>query len=342
MQLHQLGLQQLGASPNRGQLNSFLGLPSDEGFQGLSRNAGNEFNVNRDVVEGPRGGLAAGTTVEGPRGGEAVRGAAVGPDGRAIAGSAVRGPEGYGAGRGAAVGPRGAVAGFTRYTPTGRYMAAAAVRDNFHDYGIYGPAWFRAHPGAWYAAGWAAGSAWEAANWTDVGDFLGYAADLAPVDYDYGNNITVQNNNVVVDGQPETSTALPQYYDQSAALSGAGAKADASPDEQWLSLGVFALTKPGHTDSTIAIQLAVNRQGIIRGTYTDELTSQSLTVAGAVDRKKQRVAFTVGDHKTTVFEMGLYNLTQDEVPVLVQHSNDRNDQWLLVRLKQPPSGDTAQ
>ena len=68
----------------------------------------------------------------------------------------------------------------------------------------------------------------------------------------------------------------------------------------------------------------------------------SLSIAGSVDRKAQRLAFTVGDHKTTVFEMGLYNLTKDDVPVLVQHSKDRSDQWLLVRLKQPEDADAAE
>ena len=75
---------------------------------------------------------------------------------------------------------------------------------------------------------------------------------------------------------------------------------------------------------------------------TTKVTSQSQAVKGSVDRKKQRVAFTVGDHSTTVFETGLYNLTQDEAPTLIQHGGDRAEQWLLVRLKQPQDAGAAE
>ena len=46
----------------------------------------------------------------------------------------------------------------------------------------------------------------------------------------------------------------------------------------WLPLGVFALTKSGQTKSDVTIQLAVNKQGIIRGNYTDATTKKTQTV----------------------------------------------------------------
>ncbi len=33
-------------------------------------------------------------------------------------------------------------------------------------------------------------------------------------------------------------------------------------------------------------------------------------------------------------ETGIYNLTQDETPLLVHFGKDRTEQWLLVRLNQ--------
>jgi hypothetical protein len=71
-----------------------------------------------------------------------------------------------------------------------------AVRGNFNDWGIYGRGWYTAHPGAWYAAGWAAGSAWNWATWPVLGAWFGYADTVQPVSYDYGTNITYENNNV--------------------------------------------------------------------------------------------------------------------------------------------------
>ncbi len=225
----------------------------------------------------------------------------------------MRGPAGYGAARGVVAGPRGVAAGFTRVTPAGRYSTSAAVRRNFNDWGIYGRGWHTAHPGAWYAAGWAAGSAWAAATWAGIGDWFEYPVNVEPVSYDYGTNVTYENNNIYIDGQDAGSA--PEYYQQAVTLAEEGTQAQASADEQWLPLGVFALARSGHDQSNVTIQLAVNKKGVIRGNYTDMFSDQPVQVHGSVDKETQRVAFTVGDNKTAVFETGLYNLTKDDAPV---------------------------
>lgn len=83
------------------------------------------------------------------------------------------------------------------------------------------------------------------------------------------------------------------------------------------------------------MQLAVNKQGVIRGNYTDTVSHQTQAVQGSVDKQSQRVAFTVGDNTTTVVETGLYNLTKDEAPALMHFGADRTEQWLLVRIANP-------
>lgn len=155
--------------------------------------------------------------------------------------------------------------------------------------------------------------------------------------YDYGNNVTYQNDNVYVNGE-DVGTSQ-QYYDQAADLATTGAEANAPSDGDWLPLGVFSLSKSDHPSSNLVVQLAVNKEGIIRGNYTDTVTEQTQTIQGSVDKKTQRVAFTVGDNKTTIVETGIYNLTKDEAPVLMHFGQDRTEQWLLVRLKN--SGDSA-
>ncbi len=217
-------------------------------------------------------------------------------------------------------------------TPTNRFFAGRMVQGNFHDWGIYDRGWYAAHPGAWYAAGWAAGAAWASCTWPMINEWFAYPATVAPVYYDYGNSIIANDGNVYVDGQSAGSTD--QYYDQSATLAETGAQASASPDEQWLPLGVFALTHPDHDRSHITLQLAVDKQGTLRGNYLDSEKNSTLVVQGSVDKTTQRVAFTVGDKKDVVFETGLYSLTKDESPVLVQHK-DHSEQWLLVRLHRP-------
>jgi hypothetical protein len=95
-----------------------------------------------------------------------------------------------------------------------------------------------------------------------------------------------------------------QYYDQAADLASTGASTEATASEDWLPLGVFALTKPDATKSDVTIQLAVNKQGIIRGNSTDTATNKNQVIQGSVDKKTQRGAFTVGDNTTEVVETG--------------------------------------
>jgi hypothetical protein len=151
--------------------------------------------------------------------------------------------------------------------------------------------------------------------------------------YDYGNNVTYEDNNVYVNGA--SAGTGEQYYDQAASIASTGASAQAPSEGDWLPLGVFALTKPDQTKSDVSIQLAVNKQGVIRGNATDTTANTNKVIQGSVDKQTQRVAFTVGDNTTEVVETGLYNLTKDEAPCLIHFGNDKAEQWLLVRVQQP-------
>ncbi len=154
----------------------------------------------------------------------------------------------------------------------------------------------------------------------------------APIYYDYGNNVTYQDNSVYMNGQ-DMGTA-DQYYQQAQELASTGAAAQTTDDTQWMPLGVFAMTHDKQTNANLILQLAVNKAGIIRGNYTATLTNDTKPVQGSVDKKTQRAAWTIGDNKENVIETGIYNLTKDEVPVLVHFGKDKTEQWLLVRVKQ--------
>jgi hypothetical protein len=344
-----------GAAPSRADLNRFLDLPSDAGLQSVSSSHSyGDFTVNRGAVEGPRGGAAGGTAVTGPGGTTVARGGAVGPQGGAAVGRAAvgpagagvargavrgpaggvaggtvaRGPEGGIAARGAAVGPGGAAVGFRRVSPSERYLHASAVRRDFNAWELYTPGWYAAHPGAWAIAGLTT-AAWRYATWGALGTWFGAA--WAPMYYDYGNTIVYQDGDVYMDGEDVGTTQ--QYYQQAASI--AATAVVPAADQQWLPLGVFAMTRDDQSQSNLIIQLAVNKQGILRGNYTDTANDKTLPIQGAVDRQTQRVAWTIGDNTTNVLETGLYNLTKDEAPLLVHFGKDRTEQWLLVRLEQP-------
>ena len=134
------------------------------------------------------------------------------------------------------------------------------------------------------------------------------------------------------DGQNLGTAA--EFSQQAADLAQMGAQTQFADTDDWLPLGVYAMVRNEQQHAQTILQLAINKQGILRGNYTDELTEQTQPVQGAVDPKTQRAAWTVGDNNLSIIEAGLSNLSQDEAPVLI-HRRGATDHWLLVRLHQP-------
>jgi hypothetical protein len=206
----------------------------------------------------------------------------------------------------------------------------ATVRSSYNGYGMYGADWHAANPGAWAVAGWKPGYAWTPAAWPMVGASLGWSG-VQPVSYDYGTNVTYQGNQVYYGTQPVATAE--GYYQQASILAGSAPAPDQSGD--WLPLGVFALVQKEQSDPHYVMNLAINKSGAIGGNYSDLVSGTTVPIQGAVDKKTQRAAWTVGKNKNTVCETGLYNLTKDEAPALIHMGKDKTQQWLLVRLKQP-------
>ena len=64
-----------------------------------------------------------------------------------------------------------------------------------------------------------------------------------------------------------------EYYEQAETIADAGAQ---TQDEEWLPLGVFAIiAETDQTQTDKVIQLALNREGAIRGNYQDMLIGAS-------------------------------------------------------------------
>ena len=231
-------------------MSKFLGMPSDGGMHSFSNNR----SANGSGEMSGRGGAAVGANASNrnasqfsvPRG--AAAGAAVANRNSpqfsgaesAAAGAAVanrNSPQFSGAGGAAAGRAAGSDGGFGYMSPSDRYGAAYGAREGFGGYGLYTPGWFGANSGAWVAGGLAT-AAWNGANWNSMNGWLGY--DNSPVDYNYGSNVVTQDDNVYVDGQDAGTTQ--EYYDQAASLAKTGADAPATDDQNWLPLGVFAMT----------------------------------------------------------------------------------------------------
>jgi hypothetical protein len=271
---------------------------------------------------GPAGGVRAGGTsaagISGPGGAAAIGhhgGVAIGP---------------YGAGGVRSVTAAAGTRGTYYRSTTAIRTQGTYVRHSVAAYPCFRAGWWGRYPGAWYAAGWAAGAVWRACTWPTMVSYCGYPA--APIYYDYGANVVYQDDGVYFDG---TFAYTPQEYSQQAtATADAGRAAPVSKDEDWMPLGVFAMVQGDEKVSNNIFQLAVDKNGIIRGNYYDSVTDTTSVVYGSVDKKLQRAAWTVGDRKTPVYEAGIANLTKDETTMMV-HYGDRSQQFTLVRVEDP-------
>jgi hypothetical protein len=280
---------------------------------------------------GSRGGFATGPegTVAGRSGAGIAAGAGGTVAGYSRAGAAVGayGLSGYTARGGWAAGRYG-----TRYVSAGTLHAQGAyVRDGFSNYHYFTPNWYAAHPNAWSAATWAAPAAWAGATWGALATTCGYPAQ--PVLYDYGSSVVYQGDQVYYNGDPVASAA--DYAQQASDIAAQTQQAEPSDKEEWIPLGVFGMVQGEEKDANDLFQLAISKQGILRGNYYNALTDSTVPVAGAVDKQTQRAAWTVGDRKEPVYETGIANLTQPESSLLVHFGKDRTQQWTLVRLEKP-------
>ena len=216
--------------------------------------------------------------------------------------------------------------------------------------------WWGAHPhsfGGWhysYAFGrYPASYWWRVPAWGALTSWFAWNAPAEvwaqPLYYDYGpgGNVVYQGDQVYVGGQDVGSAGdFAQSAADLATVPPPPNEADAEKDD-WMPLGTFALSSSENdTEPQRILQLAVDRNGVVSGTLYNQQTDKTLTVQGQVDKDTQRVALRFGDSDTMVAETGLYNLTQNEVPLLIHFGADKVENYLLVRLDAPPGEDGGQ
>ena len=155
--------------------------------------------------------------------------------------------------------------------------------------------------------------------------------------YAYGDTVYYQDDSVYY-GDEAVATA-DEYTQQAEAI--AAEAPELAENEEWLSLGVFAITQDGQSSGpspSMFLQLAVSKQGVIAGTFHNSETDQTEQVEGAVDTKTQRSAWTIAGKDRPIMETGIANLTEDSGPVLVHFADGQTQQWLLVRMEDPEAG----
>lgn len=159
--------------------------------------------------------------------------------------------------------------------------------------------------------------------------------------YSYGDNIYYEGDEVYYGD--ETVATTDEYAEQAQTLAASSPEVDDAIE--WMSLGVFAITPDGESSGdppTLFVQLAVNKQGIIAGTFTNTATEATQEVEGMVDQKSQRTAWAITGTSWPIMETGISNLCEDTAAALVHFEDGQTQQWLLVRLEEPEGEAGAQ
>lgn len=166
-------------------------------------------------------------------------------------------------------------------------------------------------------------------------------------DYGYGNNIWYDKGYVYYDG--DRYLPVNDYYQQCYRLAHSVPKISQQEAEimDWAPLGVFAAARNSQDAEAgdTSLQLAVNKDGVISGTYYSTKNNEVHPVMGMVDDQNKRAAFAFADgtQPKTVFETSIFNLTKSEATMMVHRGPNENDTevWHLVRIEQPEASQQA-
>lgn len=162
---------------------------------------------------------------------------------------------------------------------------------------------------------------WRPYPWVVINNFLGWGWAY-PVYFDM------------------TGYPIPVYpdpaYAPGAGYASEGVYATDQPAGDWLSLGVFVAgrSEDEAAYSPMFVQIAIDKEGVLSGTYYNASTDQVHPLEGLVDRDSQQTIWKVADSPDSpIMTTGLYNLTQDMAQVQVHFSDGSEQSWILVRLR---------
>lgn len=157
------------------------------------------------------------------------------------------------------------------------------------------------------------------ANWIGYGSYDGYGSSEAVTYY------------------PEEAPPA-EVYDESVTAPEqmvAEGQAVAVPDDsEWLNLGTFGLIPPRETDMTFTVQLALTKDGLVRGLQLDLKANTTAEVEGSIDQETLKIAWRAkGDANAPYFETNVDQLTQEESLVNVYSPITKSlISWQTVRV----------
>lgn len=197
-------------------------------------------------------------------------------------------------------------------------------RDHSHFHDWFSPSFFDRHD---FHPDYRFRDRWKRWRWADFNSWFGFGWPY-PYYYDYGYPVELPLDY-------ETYYISPQITQYVEAPSTAASVA--VPEDEWLPLGVFAVAQKEEEAaySNLFMELAANKQGIIAGTYYNSSTDRTYALDGYIDQQTQEAYFRLSDQpESPLLSTGIFNLTQDVVPILVDFPQDGDQNWVLVRVEE--------
>ncbi len=188
---------------------------------------------------------------------------------------------------------------------------------DFYNKHNYYPSYWNDNVDWWRPAAWATLGAWLDWGWYEPIYYDDGYYPIQTTDYGYGYG-----------------TEQPQSYSSSTAYQTNATTAEVIGD--WYPLGVFAVGKNADlaANSQMFVQLALDKNGEIGGTYYNATTDQTHEIVGSVDRETQLAAWRLADNPgSPLVSTGLYNLTKSSTEVVVDFPDGTEQIWTYVRLE---------
>lgn len=167
---------------------------------------------------------------------------------------------------------------------------------------------------------------WRPARWTTVNNWLTWGA-ISPVYYEANYPIYLtQESMIYQDTKSDDDSVIyrePLYNEE--------------VEGEWLPLGVFALGRDENqiVISDLFLQLSLNKEGEIAGTYYNGTTDETYLAEGIVDKETQQAVLSLTDKPDSIIlSTGIYNLTQEQTEVTVTYPDGTEQTWILVRLEE--------
>jgi hypothetical protein len=191
--------------------------------------------------------------------------------------------------------------------------------------------WYAQHPNAWqqthpHADAWAA-----AATTAGVATWLGWAAYESTEDDSESGDTYYNTNYYETPTEDDTDETVEDTSTDEEASDDTAAEPEDVAAGDWLALGNYTVLNDGGLPTSRFLQLSVDRQGNLRGTYYDGISNTSQNLRGHVEQSTQQAQWRLDSNPQVVFRTNLADLTELNGSIQLNYPSGQQETWRITR-----------